>query len=81
MIVPCNRRGEVVCSGDRVGGKEGYNLCSSEVYCSKSSYNLVGGVNWLRDNKIGSWPNRSRTSNKEFNPRRTRADGKTDGTS
>ena len=79
--IPFKRRGEIVCSGDRVGGKEGYKLCSSEVYCSKRSNKFVGGVNWLRDDKIGSWPERKRASNKEFDPRRALADGKTEGTS
>ena len=79
--IPCKRRGEIVCSGGRVGGKEGDKLCRREVYCSKGSYKFVGGVNWLGDDKVGSWFFRFWTSNNEFDLRRARTEGKTEGTS
>ena len=79
--IPCKRRGEIVCSSGSVGGKEGDKFCRREVYHSEGSNKFVGGVNWLRHNKIGSrlfwwW-----TSNNEWNPGCTRTDGKTEGTS
>jgi hypothetical protein len=63
-----------------VGGKEGDNLLRREAYISKGSYNLVGGVSRLRDDKIGSWSFRWWTSNIEFNLRCAWTDGKTKGT-
>ena len=64
-----------------MGGKEGNKLIGRKACLSKSSYEFVGGVNWLRNDKIGSWFDRSGTSNREFNLRRAWTDGKTEGTS
>jgi hypothetical protein len=75
------RRGEIVCSGGRVGGKEGDKLCRREVYCSKRSDKFGRGVNWLRDDKIGSWSFRWWTTNNEFNLRSALTNAKTEGTS
>ena len=80
-IIPFKRKSEIVCSSGRVGGKEGDKLCRRKVYHSKGSNKFVGGVNWLRDDKIGSWFDRSWASNNEWNLRCTLAEGKTEGTS
>ena len=80
-IIPLKRRGEIVCSRGSVGGKEGDKLCRREVYYSKGLNKFVGGVDWLRDNKIGSWLFRVWTSNNEIDLRCAWADGKTEGTS
>ena len=64
-----------------MGGKEGDKLFMRVVFHSKGCNKFVGGVNWLRDDKIGSWPERCWTSNGELNPRRACTEGKTEGTS
>ena len=79
--IPWKRRGEIVCSGSRVRGKEGDKLCRREVYCSKRIYKFGGCVNWLRDNKIWSWSFWEWTSNRELNLWRPLTNGKTEGTS
>ena len=78
--IPRKRRGEIVCSGSRVRGKEGDKLCRREVYYSKRIYKFGGGVNWLRDNKIWSWSFREWTSNNEFNLRCALTNAKTECT-
>ena len=61
-----------------MGGKEGDKLCRREVYCCKRIYKFGGGVNWLRDYKIGSRSSWKWTSNSEFNPRRALTNAKTE---
>jgi hypothetical protein len=80
-IIPLKRYGEIVCSRGSVGGKEGDKLCRREVYYSKCSNKFIGGVNWLRDDKIGSWFFRVWTSDNKIDLRCALADGKTEGTS
>ena len=63
-----------------MGGKEGNKLIRREACLSKSSYEFVGGVNWLRDDKVGSRTERCWSSNIEFDLRSAWTDGKTEGT-